>query len=171
VLQRNGLLGIYPEGIHGAFSLYRDAYRLHRFGRDDYVRMALRNRAPIIPFVTVGSAEVFPILGKIEWSWWKRYAEWPFIPITLPVPLPSKWHTQFLPPLHVERRYPPEAANDAATVRAIGQEVRGRLEEAMTVMVSRRRSIFFGSVFDERPASREPVAVTAEQEMKPASVG
>src|SRR5262249_25067754 len=31
VLEREGLLGIYPEGINGAFRLYREAYQLGKF--------------------------------------------------------------------------------------------------------------------------------------------
>src|ERR1043166_2856911 len=119
VLARGEILAIYPEGIRGAFALYRDAYRLRHIGRDEFVRVAPRHRAPIVPFVNVGSAETFPILAKLDWGWWKRRTEWPFFPLTptwplAPVPLPSKWHTQFLAPVHVERRYPPEAADDPA---------------------------------------------------------
>jgi 1-acyl-sn-glycerol-3-phosphate acyltransferase len=140
VLSRDEILAIYPEGIRGAFATYRDAYRLGKFGRDEFVKMALRHRAPIVPFVTVGSAETFPIIGKLNWNWWKRHTEWPFFPITptwplAPVPLPSKWHTQFLPPIHVEDRYPPE--------------VRTRMEAAIQEMLRRRKSIFFGSIFGE----------------------
>src|SRR5262249_1435588 len=58
VLQRDELLGVFPEGIRGAFTMYDRAYTLGKFGRDEFVRMALRNRAPILPFVTVGSAEI-----------------------------------------------------------------------------------------------------------------
>ncbi|HZY89026.1 MAG TPA: 1-acyl-sn-glycerol-3-phosphate acyltransferase [Gemmataceae bacterium] len=155
LLRRGDLLAIFPEGIHGAFALYRDAYRLGSFGRNDYVRMALRHRAPIIPFVTLGSAEAFPILAKVEGPvgrWWKRYAEWPFIPVTPPLPLPSKWHMQFLPPLDVGARYPPEAAEDEGVVRAVGAEVRGRIEETLTWMRRRRPSLFYGSIFDDGPA-------------------
>jgi len=155
-LSREELLGVFPEGVRGPFRLYRDAYRLGRFGRNDFVKMALRNRAPIIPFVTVGSAEIFPIFGKIEWGWWKRYAQWPFIPLTptfpfslLPLPLPSKWHTQFLAPIHVELEHAPEAADDPATVRAISREVKTQMQKAIEQMLRRRRSIFFGSVFDK----------------------
>ncbi|MCA1593860.1 MAG: 1-acyl-sn-glycerol-3-phosphate acyltransferase [Acidobacteria bacterium] len=160
VLERDEILAIYPEGIRGAFSLYADAYRLGKFGRDEFVKMALRHQAPIIPFVTVGSAEIFPIIGKINWEWWKRQTEWPFLPITptfplLPVPLPSKWHTQFLAPIHIEQRYPPEAANDPATVRAISREVRARMEEAIAEMLRRRKSIFSGSIFQKEPAGDE----------------
>jgi 1-acyl-sn-glycerol-3-phosphate acyltransferase/nucleoside-diphosphate-sugar epimerase len=168
VLQRQELLAIYPEGIQGAFRYYRDAYRLGKFGREEYVRMALRNQAPIVPFVTIGPAEMYPILAKIEWSWWKRYSEWPCFPITptfpfLPLPLPTKWHTLFLEPLHVDRQYPPEAAEDDGVVQAIGREVRGRMEEAMTWMLGRRRWIFFGSIFGEA-GFRPRTAIGSEAE-------
>ena len=153
VLQSDELLGIFPEGIHGAFTAYREAYRLQEFGRNAFVKIALRNRAPIVPFVTVGSAEIFPILGKIKSRFWTRYTEWPYVPITptfplLPVPLPSKWHTRFLPAIHVEREHPPEAARNSAIVKAISLEVRGRMQQAVDEMLSRRRSIFFGSIFE-----------------------
>ena len=155
VLDRDEILSIYPEGIFGAFRLYKNAYRLGKFGRDEYVKMALRNSAPIVPFVTIGSAEIFPILKKLDWRWWKRYAEWPCLPITptfpfLPVPLPSKWHTQFLAPIHVEKWHPPEDADDPVIVRVVSQEVRSKMEKAIEEMLGKRKSIFYGSVFKDR---------------------
>ena len=160
VLKHEEIVGIFPEGIKGAFLLYRDAYKLTKFGRDEFVKIALRHRAPIVPFVTVGSAEIFPILKKVNWAWWKRNTEWPTFPITptfplIPaLPLPSKWHTQFLEPLHIEDRYPPEAADDAQVVSAISQEVRSRMEQAIGDMLCRRQSIFFGSIFDDEPSRK-----------------
>ena len=149
VLQREELLGVFPEGIRGAFSMYSRAYTLGKFGRDEFVRMALRNRAPLLPFVTVGSAEIYPILGRVDWSWFKRYTEWPFLPITpAPFPLPTKWHTRFLAPMHIEQEYPPEAADDIQTVRKISLECRQRMQAAIDDMLLRRRSIFYGNIFD-----------------------
>lgn len=163
VLERDELLGIFPEGLSGPFRLYRDAYRLGKF-HNDFVKIALRHRAPIVPFVIVGSAETFPVFGKIKWGWWKRYSLWPFIPLTptfplLPLPLPSKWHMQFLAPLHIGEQYPPEAVNDPTIVRAISQEVRDAMKESMEKILSRRESIFYGSVFKkethEQASNRE----------------
>jgi 1-acyl-sn-glycerol-3-phosphate acyltransferase/nucleoside-diphosphate-sugar epimerase len=154
VLQRDELLGVFPEGIRGAFTMYERAYTLGKFGRDEFVRMALRNRAPILPFVTVGSAEIYPILKRVDWSWFKRYTEWPFLPITAaPFPLPSKWHTQFLPPMHIEQQYGPEAADDVKTVHRISLEVRQRMQAAVDEMLLRRKSIFYGTIFDQSPAA------------------
>jgi 1-acyl-sn-glycerol-3-phosphate acyltransferase/nucleoside-diphosphate-sugar epimerase len=156
-LQRGELLALFPEGVRGPFRAYREAYTLGKFGRDEYVRMAIRNRAPIIPFVTVGSAEIFPILARIEWGWWKRTTEWPCLPITptfplLPVPLPSKWHTLVLDPIRVDQEYPAEAADDDALVRRIGEEVRQRMQDTLTRMRARRPSVFFGALRAEEPA-------------------
>ena len=152
ILRRDDLLAVFPEGIRGAFSDYRDVYRLKRFGRNEFVRMALANSAPIVPFVTVGSAEIFPILGKLRWRWWQRLSEWPCLPITptfplLPVPLPSKWHTRFLPPIDLRARYNADAAHEPATVRTIGNHVRQQMTVAIDEMLAARRSIFYGNIF------------------------
>jgi 1-acyl-sn-glycerol-3-phosphate acyltransferase len=173
VLGRGELLGIFPEGIRGAFRRYGEAHTIDRFGRSDFVKMALRHQAPIIPFVILGTAEMFPILAKVEWSWWKRNMEWPCFPITptfplLPVPLPSKWHLRVLPPIPVQEGYSPEAADDIRVVSQIGNEVRDRMQQALDAMRRRRRSIFFGTIFDDervdplgRPARGEPVVSAA----------
>lgn len=150
VLQRDELLGVFPEGIRGAFTMYRHAYTLGKFGRDEFARMAIRNGAPILPFVTVGSAEIYPIFGRVDWPWFKRLTEWPFLPLTpSPVPLPSKWHTAFLPPLHVEREYPPDAADDPRVVKHVSHQVRRQMQQAIAEMLARRRSIYRGSIFTE----------------------
>jgi 1-acyl-sn-glycerol-3-phosphate acyltransferase len=152
VLERDELLGVFPEGIHGAFVHYSQAYKIGDFHRDYFVKIALRHRAPIIPFVTVGSAEIFPILAKLKARWWTRYTEWPSFPITptfplIPLPLPSKWHTRFLSPMHVEEDYPPSAATNTRIVRSISNEIRHRMQQAIDEMLQRRHSIFFGSIF------------------------
>ena len=106
-----------------------------------------------MPFVTVGSAEIFPIFAKIKSRLWTRYTDWPCFPLTptfplVPAPLPSKWHTQFLPPMHIEKQYPPEAAQDSGVVKTISLEIRTRMQQAINEMLARRRSIFFGSIFE-----------------------
>jgi 1-acyl-sn-glycerol-3-phosphate acyltransferase/nucleoside-diphosphate-sugar epimerase len=157
VLQRDQILGVYPEGIRGAFTPISQAYEVGRFGRNEFVRMALRHGAPIVPFVNVGAAEIFPIIAKIDWGWWKRFSMWPCFPIAppfplLPVPLPSKWHIQFLEPIPVGQLYPPEAADDRKIVKQISDQIRDRMYDSMQTLVKRRKSVFFGSVFKGQKA-------------------
>jgi hypothetical protein len=82
--------------------------------------------------------------------------EWPYLPITptfplAPVPLPSKWHMRFLPPVEVAREHPPEAADDPAVVRALGEGVRDLLGAALRDLRARRRHVFWGSLLDREP--------------------
>jgi len=151
VLDRDEILAIFPEGIRGAFRRYKGVYKLGKFGRDEFVKIALRHQAPMVPCVTVGSAEIFPIFGRIDWPWWKRVSEWPYLPITPTmglVPLPSKWHTLFLEPVPTDG-HPPAAADDPEIVSALSREVRARMQAALDDLVARRRWIFWGSIFDK----------------------
>ena len=156
VLDRDGLLALFPEGIRGAFRKYDSTiYQLGKFGRNDFVKFALQHSAPILPFVTLGPAESFPILARIEWSWWKRVSEWPYFPITptwplLPISLPTKWHIEFLPPIEVAH-YGSAAANDREVVAAISNEVRTAMQNALDDLVARRKSVFFGNLFNDSP--------------------
>lgn len=147
VLESNEILGIFPDGIRGAFTMYRDAYKTSRFWRDDFAKMAFRHDAPIVPFAVVGSADMYPIVGKIKWRWWKKLTEWPFFPVTVPFPLPTKWHIEFLPPIS------PACSADATTVeqkqarRVTNELVQTAVQASVTRMVERRPSRFFGSAF------------------------
>jgi 1-acyl-sn-glycerol-3-phosphate acyltransferase len=150
ILEGGGMLGVFPEGVRGPFRLYRNAYRVGRFGNDEVLRAALRHGAAVVPFVTVGSAEAFPIVGAIGWRWWRRWTEWPFLPVSptlVPVPLPSKWHTRFLPPIAEVRDLPPGAASNAETIRSLRRGLREILGREMESIRRARPGIFHGSAF------------------------
>jgi len=57
-----------PEGVKGVGKLFRDRYRLARFGRGGFVRLALRTGAPIIPVSVVGAEEIYPNLVRLDFS-------------------------------------------------------------------------------------------------------
>ena len=152
VLSRGHLLGVYPEGIRGAFTLYSKAYRIRRLGRGEFVTMALRHRVPIIPFVTVGSAEIFPIWARFRWAAFSRFTLWPYFPITTPVPLPSKWHTEFLEPIVVHDLFPEGQSDDPKILARVHDLVADRMRHSMQEMLQRRPSIWWGGAFS--PTSR-----------------
>ena len=154
LLERGELLGIYPEGIRGPFKYYKDVYDLGRFGRPDYALFALEHAAPVIPFVIVGCAEIYPIFGKLKWNWVKKILEWPCLPITptfpfLPFPLPTKWHLQILPPIEPARAIEEAERTGREPCQVIVEQVKTSIQRATSEMLEKRKSIFFGSVFAE----------------------
>ena len=57
----------FPEGVKGAAKVFRQRYRVQRFGRGGVVRTALALGAPLVPVAVVGAEEAHPVLFK-----WRR---------------------------------------------------------------------------------------------------
>jgi 1-acyl-sn-glycerol-3-phosphate acyltransferase/nucleoside-diphosphate-sugar epimerase len=159
---RRELVGIFPEGINGAFRMYRGAYRLGDMSRNAFAKMAIENGVPVIPGTTIGHVEIFPILAKVKSSLVVRHTGWPFLPITptfplLPVPLPTKWHIRYLEPIPVSG-YSPSDAADPAAVNELAAKVCSVMQQNIDEMLGRRKHIFYGNIFSSRPGDdlRDP---------------
>lgn len=149
LLERDELVGVFPEGVKGASKPYRDRYRIRRLGRGGFVQVALRTGAPIIPVAVVGSEEVHPVVFDLQPL--ARLLKLPTLPITptFPwlgvlgmIPLPSKWLIAFGKPIDVAQ-YGPDAADDPRLVLAISEQVREWIQATVYEMLPRRRTIFF----------------------------
>ena len=150
LLEENQLVAVYPEGIKGVGKLFRDRYRLARFGRGGFVRMALRAQAPIIPVSVVGAEETYISLYKSEAI--ARLIGFPFFPITPTwpllglfgfVPLPTKWHIDFGEPIPMAE-YGPDATNNLVLVSQLTDQVRNVVQQMIHDRLAQRRSVFFG---------------------------
>ena len=60
------LVLVFPEGRKGSEKLYKERYRLRRFGRGGFVEAAMRARAPIVPIAVVGAEEAMPIFAHVR---------------------------------------------------------------------------------------------------------
>jgi 1-acyl-sn-glycerol-3-phosphate acyltransferase len=150
LLRSGELVGVFPEGVKGIGKRFKDRYRLARFGRGGFVRLALRCGAPIVPCAVVGAEEIHPVLAKANWV--GRPLGLPYFPLTptFPllgplgvVPLPTKWSIDFADPIAVER-YGPDAAEDPILVNRLSEEVRATIQRMIDGRLARRRSIWFG---------------------------
>jgi len=150
VLGRGDLVGVFPEGVKGVGKYFRDRYRLARFGRGGFVRVALRTGAPIVPCAVVGAEEIHPIVARADWI--GRPLGFPYFPITptFPllgllglVPLPTKWSIDFADPVPTDG-YGPEAADDPILVNQLAEEVRAAIQKMIDGRLARRRSLWFG---------------------------
>ena len=162
VLENGEMLGIFPEGIRGAFSVYKDAYQVSSSWRDDFARFAVDHNAVVIPIAVVGSADTFPILGRIPWKWGAKQLEWPFLPITptfplLLLPLPVKWHIHILPPIRIADLGANDHAEKRELITALSSQVRDSIQSAVNDMLAARPSKFYGSAFAPSFAPLEPI--------------
>ena len=144
LLTRDELVLVFPEGSKGPGKLYRDRYRLQRFGRGGFVEVARRTDSPIVPISIVGSEEIHPMLADIEPL--ARALGQPYVPVTptLPllgplgaVPLPSSWIIEFHAPIPMRGR-----AADQATVLEVSDHVRDVIQAGVYANLERRGSVF-----------------------------
>jgi 1-acyl-sn-glycerol-3-phosphate acyltransferase len=148
LLKAGELVGVFPEGLRGVGKLYRERYRLERFGRGGFARLAAETGVPIIPVAIVGAEEIHPVLAKITTL--AQPLGLPYIPITPTFPLlgplgllpvPTKWTIQIGEPIRVPQNTDPVEANDIAET---AERVRTRIDALITDILAHRRSILFG---------------------------
>jgi 1-acyl-sn-glycerol-3-phosphate acyltransferase len=143
------LVLVFPEGRKATEKLYKDRYRLRRFGRGGFVDAAMRARAPIVPVCVVGAEEAAPVFAHVGLM--KRLTGLLYFPITPTFPhlglpgmlgyLPAKFKIRFLRPV----RFDEEGLNrDKALVQTVAHDVRARIQEELWDMLAKRRSVWFG---------------------------
>ncbi|HXI42065.1 MAG TPA: 1-acyl-sn-glycerol-3-phosphate acyltransferase [Bryobacteraceae bacterium] len=152
LFEGENLVGMFPEGIRGAFTPYKSAYKLRDFSKSGFARMAIVNQAPVIPVAVVGHAEIFPIIARINSSLVTRTLGWPYLPIApmfplAPVPIPSKWHVRILEPVPLQGLQPADADN-AQLVQDFSRYIQNIVQKNIDQMVSRRKHIFWGHLLD-----------------------
>jgi 1-acyl-sn-glycerol-3-phosphate acyltransferase len=143
------LVLVFPEGRKGTEKLYKDRYRLRRFGRGGFVEAAMRAQAPIVPICVVGAEEAAPIFAQV--SVLQKLTGLIYFPITPTFPhlgllgmlgfLPAKFKIRFLEPIYFDE---PDMYRDKSLVQTMAQEVRARIQEGVWQMVGERESVWFG---------------------------
>ncbi len=125
------LVLVFPEGRKGTEKLYKDRYRLRRFGRGGFVEAAMRARVPIVPVAVVGAEEAAPIFAHI--SPLQRLTGLLYVPITPTFPhfgllgmlgyLPAKFMIRFLPPVRTDDMGD-EPWEDKGLVQTVAHDIR-----------------------------------------------
>ena len=150
LLEKESLVAVFPEGVHGIKKLFRERYHLQRFGRGGYIRLCLRMRAPIVPCAIIGAEESSPLLYRLEGL--TELLGLPYFPITPTFPLlgplgllpaPTKWRMRFGEPIHLDS-YGPEAADDHVLVGRLSERVRSSIQAMLDSGLRERRSVWFG---------------------------
>lgn len=144
------LVLVFPEGRKGTEKLYKERYRLRRFGRGGFVEAAMRARAPIVPIALIGAEEAMPIFAHV--SALQRLTGLIYFPITPLFPhfgllgtlyLPAKFKIRFLPPVRTDD-LGDEPWEDQALVQTIAHDIRATIQDELLDMLGKRRSVWFG---------------------------
>ena len=138
----------FPEGAKGAAKVFRERYRLQRFGRGGVVRLAIESGVPLVPVGVVGAEEAHPILFK--WGTPARALGLPFIPVTptFPalgplglLPLPTRWIIRIGEPVPLDP-LEPDAASDELLISRLNEELRERIRALVDAGLAARESIW-----------------------------
>ncbi len=137
------LVLVFPEGRKGTEKLYKDRYKLRRFGRGGFVEAAMRARAPIVPVCVVGAEEAAPIFAHINVL--QKLTGLLYTPLSPIFPgtlfLPAKFRIRFLEPIRFDED---DMWLDKSLVQTVSQEIRARIQENVWEMVRERKSVWFG---------------------------
>ena len=148
LLRSGRTLVSFPEGVKGSAKVFRERYRLRRFGRGGAVRVALVTGRPLVPVAVIGAEETHPVLFRVTSL--ARLVGLPFLPVTptFPwlgplglLPLPSRWRIHFGPPMDLGG-LGPRAADDEILVDRLTEELRGRIQRMLNDGLRARTSVF-----------------------------
>ena len=145
------LVLVFPEGTKGTGKLYRDRYKLHRFGRGGFVEIAMRAGVPVVPIAVVGAEESMPIVYKSPQL--AKLLNIPYFPVTanmllfgpagLLIYLPAKFKLRVLPPVHFD--VPPNQERySRGRVVDESERIREQIQHALYDMLRSRRSVWSG---------------------------
>lgn len=150
LLKQDALVAVFPEGVKGIGKLFKERYRLQRFGRGGFIKLCLRTKTPIVPVAIIGAEETNPMLFRIEA--FSRALGLPYIPVTPTFPMlgplglapaPTKWKIVFGDLISLGE-HGPEAADDDILVGRLAERVRASVQAMVDKAIGARRSVFFG---------------------------
>jgi 1-acyl-sn-glycerol-3-phosphate acyltransferase len=150
LLESEELVAVFPEGIKGIAKRYSDRYKLQRFGRGGYVKLALRTGAPVIPIAIVGAEETYPLLYMVKA--FSKALGLPFFPVTptFPLlgplglaPLPSRWRIVIGKPVIELQQHGPDGGRDEVLVGELNERVRAEVTRLLEHALAARGSRVF----------------------------
>lgn len=148
LLEQGNLVAVFPEGLRGSGKLFWDRYQMARFRNDNFVRLALRHNAPIIPVAVVGGEETYiavhnarSIADLLRIPYFPITLRFPWLGLLAAVPYPTKWTIEFGKPLDVAGFGSDSAENDAI-VTQLSQQTHRTIQTMLNERVARRNSVF-----------------------------
>jgi 1-acyl-sn-glycerol-3-phosphate acyltransferase len=141
---------VYPGGDQDDYRPWTERHRVDLHGRSGFVRLALRQQVPVIPFVAHGSHDAIIVLAtgesvahrlgfdRLRINVFPLVAgpPWGIAPVQLPTwPFPAKVTVRVCEPIDWSH-YDPDAADDPEVVRHCYEEILGRMQANLDELVA-----------------------------------
>ena len=142
LMQREELMFIMPGGSKEAWKSSKYRYRLLWQRRYGFIRLALRNQAPIVPSANVGTDDTYRVFLDGYTTAYKLFrSKRALLPISVPIglgplPFPVKMTQYVGAPIRFP--YPPEAEHDPDVVKLCQEEVKARVYDLIDVGLRER---------------------------------
>ena len=145
LLASGKLAAVFPEGSRNGERPWPERYRIGRFGRGGFARIAMEAGVPVISCAIVGSEETAAPFARPGWLaealGLPLLAAAPGLPLgpLASLPLPSRWSVRFGEPIAPEDGASPE---DAGAVNRLAERARDTLQRMLDEDVASRRSAY-----------------------------
>lgn len=134
MLEAEEAIIVFPEGVRGSGKLYRDRYKLQRFG-NGFMHLAMNQHTPIIPCGVVGCEETMPAIANLAPL--AKLLGVPYVPVVpAPFPLPAKVILNFGEPM----RFTPVRTEEEVTTRV--EQVKAEIQRLINKGLQERTSIY-----------------------------
>ncbi|MEW5735399.1 MAG: lysophospholipid acyltransferase family protein [Thermodesulfobacteriota bacterium] len=134
MLQREEAVIVFPEGVRGSGKLFKFRYQLQRFGHG-FMHIAMEYNTPIVPVGVVGCEETMPSLANIAPL--AKMLGLPYVPVTVPFPLPAKVILNFGKPMYFEGDIDSEEG-----VKKRVEEVKNAIRDLIAKGLEERKGVF-----------------------------
>jgi 1-acyl-sn-glycerol-3-phosphate acyltransferase len=153
VLERGGIVLVYPGGDHEAFRPFRDRDRIDFAGRTGFIRLAMRSGVPIVPAVSCGAHDTVLVMSRGERlaalnPIFRRFRiktmpfllgpPWGISPGFPMVQLPARIVVQLGAPIDLSTEFGDDAADDDDLVHAAYERVTGKMQQILDQLAQER---------------------------------
>jgi 1-acyl-sn-glycerol-3-phosphate acyltransferase len=147
LLHKEELVFFYPEAEAGTGKLFKDRYKLRDFD-PGFVRAAIDTNSPLVPVITIGGDEIYPLLANLNHvaklmgaPYWPVTPFYPLLPFPFnAIPLPIKLLIYIGKPFKLD--YAPENADDFTLITQIALNIRQDIQLQIDDLLQIRNSPF-----------------------------